>query len=247
MAENSGIKWTDNTFNPWMGCTKVSPGCTHCYAETFARNRMGKPGLWGANGQRQVTSDENWRKPLRWDRLAGQQGVRTRVFCASLCDVFEDHPVAEGTRPRLWDLIRRTLNLDWQLLTKRADRIATCLPADWGDGWPNVWLGVSVENREHGIPRIAHLRAIPARVRFLSVEPLLEDLGPVDLAGIDWVIVGGESGPKRRPMDHQWARHLRDQCRTAGVAFFFKQSSAFKPGQGDRLDGRVIREFPVLA
>ncbi len=242
--ENSIIAWTSNTFNPWMGCVKVSPGCTHCYAETLTKNRMGLS-LWGAGGTRQVTSATNWRKPVSWNREAQRSGERQRVFCASLCDVFEDHPTGDATRPRLWDLIRRTPNLDWQLLTKRADRITGCLPSDWGDGWPNVWLGVSCEDRKHGLPRLDHLRDIPAVVRFTSAEPLLEDITPCDLTGIDWVIVGGESGAGYRLMDHQWARNLRMACAEQGSAFFFKQSSAFRTEMGIELDGEIIREFPV--
>ena len=168
-----------------------------------------------------------------------------RVFCSSMTDVFLDDPVLAQELVKLWDLIRQTPDLDWQLLTKRPERITECLPADWGDGWPNVWLGTSVENRKHGGPRVAILREIPATIRFLSCEPLLEDLGNLDLRGIDWVIVGGESGPRFRPMDHEWARAILRQCRDQEVAFFFKQSSGLHPGRGSELDGKTIQEFPA--
>ena len=157
-----------------------------------------------------------------------------------------DDPTIDAERIKMWDLIRATPNLDWQLLTKRANRIRECLPGDWGDGYANVWLGVSCENRAHGLPRVDHLRTIPAVIRFLSVEPLLEDLGDFDLIGIDWVIVGGESGAKFRPMDHQWARNIRELCAANGVAFFFKQSAAFRTEMGTQLDGETVRQFPLL-
>lgn len=131
MADKTVIAWTDHTFNPWMGCDKVSRGCAHCYAETLTRNRMGLA-LWGPGGERRVTTPANWRKPLAWDREARAAGVRRRVFCASLCDVFEDHPTADATRPRLWDLLRACDALDWQVLTKRPERIAAHLPGGWG-------------------------------------------------------------------------------------------------------------------
>jgi protein gp37 len=246
MAEQTSILWTDHTFNPWRGCTKVSDGCKFCYAEAQQDLRL-KAVHWGPNGTRVVAAVSTWREPLTWNRAARRAGERRRVFCASLADVFEDRPDLEQPRARLWELINQTTGLDWLLLTKRAHRIAECLPADWGSGWPNVWLGTSVENKKDGLPRIEHLRRIPAVVHFLSAEPLLEDLGPIDLTGIDWVIVGGESGRNYRPMDHMWARGLRDHCRRNGVAFFFKQSAGSKPGTGIDLDGEVIQEFPTPA
>ena len=253
MGEASLIGWTDHTFNPWIGCSKVSPGCTGCYAERLTRDRMGLRGVWGPTGERVVTSDENWRKPARWNRQAATADVRRRVFCASLGDVFEEQPVADATRPRLWELIRETPHLDWSILTKRPEHIAAKLPKDWGQGWPNVWLGASVEDQRRAEQRIPELLRVPAVVHFLSVEPLLEPvtvgryLGPNE---ITWVIVGGESGPRFRPMDHAWARALRDECREAGVAFFFKQSAAYRTELGKELiekDGTksVIREYPT--
>jgi len=149
----------------------------------------------------------------------------------------------------MFDTIAMTQNLDWLLLSKRPAQICQCLPEGWGHGWANVWLGVSVENREHGLTRVDILRTIPAVVRFLSCEPLLEDLGTIDLTGISWAIVGGESGlspsnPRYRHMAHDWARSIRDQCAAAGVAFFFKQSAGLKPGTGVELDGRIHHEVP---
>jgi protein gp37 len=206
--QGSIIAWTDNTFNPVMGCTKVSPGCKHCYAETLTTNRMGLH-LWGDRAARQVTSAANWRKPLTWNAQAEREGRRLKTFCGSLCDVFEDHPTVAAVRPRLWDLIRRTPHLDWQLLTKRANNIAPSLPPDWGDGYPNVWLGVSIESNEY-ISRADALRAIPAVVRFVSYEPALGPLVNLNLTGIDWLIYGGESGPKFRAHDLTWPREMRD-------------------------------------
>ena len=245
MAEDSKIAWTTHTFNPVMGCTKISPGCTNCYAETLTKNRMGLS-LWGPKGGRQVTSPANWRKPVKWNRDAEKAGTRVRVFCASLCDVFEDHPALNATRPRLWELVRSTPWLDWQILTKRAERIANNLPADWGKGWSNVWLGVSIENNDY-VARADHLRKIPAVVRFVSYEPALGPLDQLKLDGLHWVIYGGESGPGFRPEDKQWARDMKGRCERAGIAFFHKQSAAFRTEIGIELDGQIVREYPRIA
>jgi protein gp37 len=244
MGDLTGISWTDATWNPWMGCTKISPGCQHCYAETLTTNRMGLK-VWGPRGTRQVTSADNWRKPIRWNREAEQSGKRRKVFCASLCDVFEDHPIANEHRPRIWELIRATPWLDWQLLTKRADRIAANLPPDWGPaGWANTWLGTSIENNDY-VCRADHLRTIPATVRFISYEPALGPIDKLDLTGLDWVIAGGESGPGFRPMDLAWGRDIRARCKAAGVAFWFKQSAGIRSGMGDTIDGEKIQNFPT--
>ena len=285
MGETTKISWTDHTFNPWVGCAKVSEGCKHCYAEhgTTARvsRSRGLP-LWGVDAGRQVTSDTNWRLPLRWDRAARLEGVRRRVFCASLADVFEDRPnpkpgfhyvdVLREARARLWKLIAETPHLDWLLLTKRpenADRLA--LQA-WSDAWaystaggepegwwlPNIWLGTTCENQARANERIPHLLEVPAAVRFVSYEPALElvdftrFLPPVAPMGdwsalherrpmtrfIDWIIVGGESGPEARPFDVQWGMETIRDCRRAGVAVFFKQAGrvAFDSLQPDRHD-----------
>lgn len=161
-----------------------------------------------------------------------------------MCD-WADIDAPEGQRDRLWAVIRKTAALDWQLLTKRAPNIAKFLPADWGDGFPNVWLGVTVEDRKHGLARVDHLRRVPARVRFLSVEPLLEDLGEIDLCGIHWVIVGGESGPKARPMQRDWVFNIKDQCQEQGVPFFFKQWGGRKNKGGSLLEGTEIKQWPT--
>lgn len=179
MAENTKIEWAHHTFNPWEGCQKVGPGCDHCYAE--ARNQRFAGGTnWGPGAPRRRTSAENWRKPFAWDRAAAVAGERHRVFCASLADVF-DNAVDPTWRDDLWALIRATPNLDWMLLTKRPGNIAKMLPPDWGSGYPNVWLGCTVVSQEGADRDIPKLLAVPARVRFLSMEPLL---GPVDLTSI---------------------------------------------------------------
>lgn len=243
MAEKSIIAWTNNTFNPWMGCVKVSDGCKNCYAETLTKNRMGLS-LWGKNGKRQVTTDANWRKPLQWNRDAEAKGERTRVFCASLCDVFEDHPTANATRPRLWNLIKQCQWLDWQLLTKRPERIEANLPADWGNGWGNVWLGTSIEDMRVA-ERADILRQIPATVRFISYEPALGSLNDLDLTGLDWVLYGGESGSGYRHEDKQWARDMKAKCEAIGTcAFFHKQSAAYRTEIGIELDGEIVRNYP---
>lgn len=236
MAEHSSIEWTADsdgrpgaTFNPWLGCAKLSPACANCYAETWAK-RTGHAALW--DGERRRTSEAYWRQPLKWNHKAAAEGRRIKVFCASLADVF-DNQVPGAWRCDLWDLIYYTPHLDWLLLTKRPQNIAKMLPlkahgalADWGDGWPNVWLGTTGEDRDRYRQRWPHLADIPARVRFLSYEPALGSMGDLHLrcAGSpDWVIVGGESGPNARPMHPQWARDVRDQCVAAGVPYFFKQ------------------------
>jgi protein gp37 len=248
MSDVTGITWTDHTFNPWRGCTKVSAGCEHCYAEATSKRNPAVLGEWGPRGRRVVGTEDYWRKPIRWDHAAAGAGERRRVFCASMADVFEDRPELVAPRSRLFRLIARTPHLDWLLLTKRPENLARFLPADWGAGYPNVWLGTSIEDARV-IGRADHLRAVPAVVRFVSYEPALGPLADaLDLAGLDWLIYGGESGAGRRPEDKQWARDVRDLCdaHRPRVAFFHKQSAAFKPGQGVELDGRVIQEFPTL-
>ena len=228
MSKHTGIEWCDHTFNIAWGCMKVSPGCAHCYAETFADQRLGL-GVFGpaATTTRRTFGVKHWNDPLRWDRAAAKAGVRRRVFCSSMCDVFEDNPAIDLERAKLWPLIRATPHLDWLLLTKRPERLVTELPKGWGNGYRNVWLGTSIESQEY-VDRAQHLRAVPATVRFLSCEPLL---GAVDLfpvldtpdTEIDWVIVGGESGPGARPMDLEHARDIRDACSAFKVPFFLKQ------------------------
>lgn len=228
------------------------PGAFNCYAETGSA-RYGHT-VWGPTAPRRTFGEAHWKEPLKWNRQAQQEKKRSRVFCSSMCDIFEDHKTIERERAKLWPLIRETPWLDWQLLTKRIERVKDNLPADWGtEGYPNVWMGTSVENQHWADIRIPILLQIPAVVRFISYEPAL---GPVGLAryfprtgnkptpGIDWVICGGESGPGFRPMDVEWARSVRDQCKAAGVAYFFKQSAAPRTEMGIQLDGKVVREYP---
>lgn len=252
MGAETSIAWTDHTFNPWWGCVKVSPGCAHCYADTFAK-RVGQK-VWGADAPRRFFGDKHWNEPLKWDASAKAAGVRRRVFCASMADVFEDRDDLVEPRARLFSLIQETQALDWQLLTKRPeniDRLLTSWTLEHIEGpLTNVWLGTTVEDQARADERIPHLLAVPAAVRFLSVEPLL---GPVDLLpyiaaydanangagepgayyplppsarGIDWVIVGGESGPGARQCDPAWIAGIVDQCREAGVPVFVKQLGA---------------------
>lgn len=266
MGANTLIEWARHTFNPWVGCTKLSLACDFCYAEGWAK-RSGRV-VWGEDRQR--TSATNWQQPIRWNREAETAGERARVFCASLADVF-DNQVPSRWREDLWHLIEQTPHLDWLLLTKRPQNIVKMLPdprtggKPWGTGWPHVWLGTTAENQDEADRRIRHLLAAPAAVRFVSMEPLL---GPVDLTRLDqrtngedgavwtdalrgwtveapdgdpddadqledadgkldWVITGGESGPKARPMHPDWARDLRDQCAATDVPFLFKQWGEF--------------------
>ena len=185
MAKNSRIEWTTHTFNPWWGCVKVSPACKHCYAESWAK-RVGQP-VWGIRADRRFFGEAHWNEPLRWDREAAQSGERARVFCASMADVFEDRGDLDPWRDRLWALIEATPNLDWLLLTKRPQHIASMAP--WDDRWPaNVWLGTTVEDQDCADERLPLLAAVPAAVRFISAEPLL---GPVDLG-----ITAKRTGPR---------------------------------------------------
>jgi protein gp37 len=239
MADNSAIAWTNHTFNGWIGCTKVSAGCDNCYAEADFDHR--KHWVHWGNHPRRRTSVSTWQNPVRWNRKAATAGARPRVFCSSLSDVF-DNQAPEEWRHDLWRLIRGTPNLDWLLLTKRPQNIQKMLPPDWDNGWPHVWLGTTTENQTEADRRIPHLRSVPAVVRFLSCEPLLEPIQP-DLAGIDWLICGGESGPGARYMEPAWARSLRDQCEGAGVAFFMKQMTK----KADIPEDLLVRQYPTLS
>lgn len=245
MGENSDIAWCTHSFNGILGCVEYSKGCTNCYARVFVTNRMGKD-LWGPakTTERQITTDANWRTPLKWNQDAIEAGERHRVFAYSMGDVFEDHPTVNAVRPRLFQLIRDTPGLDWLLLTKRAELIAQMLPTDWGAGYTNVWLGTSIEDMDAAW-RADELRKIAAAVRFISFEPALGPLDAMPLNGIDWLIEGAESGSGRRPYNEDWARNIRDRCAEAGTAFFRKQGSAFKPGQNPELDGRLHRALPT--
>lgn len=251
MSENSKIEWTHHTFNPWLGCEKVSPACAHCYAESWAK-RAGRGALW--KGTRTRTAAANWRQPLKWNERCAATGTRERVFCASLADVFDNAVPAEW-RKDLFELIKATPHLDWLLLTKRIGNAKAMLPQPWYCAdWPNVWIGSTVVTQaeiDRDVPKLLNLAVA---VRFLSIEPLLERIdlceqfgiywnstmqawegwtikppncrGIDGHSGIDWVIVGGESGGHARPMESEWVARLREQCKVAGTKFFMKQGSA---------------------
>jgi protein gp37 len=236
MGEQTIIAWTDKTWNPWRGCEKISPGCAHCYMFTQQERYGRDPSV--------VTRTRTWGDPIKWQRAAAAARERWRVFTCSWSDFF--HPDADAWRDDAWAVIRATPNLHYQILTKRPDAVRDRLPSDWGRGYPNVWLGVSVENNAF-VWRVDALRAIPARVKFVSAEPLLGPVPDLHLDGLDWLIVGGESGPGYRPMDLAWARDLRDRCDAAGVTFFFKQSAAPRTEMGIELDGELRREWPNFA
>lgn len=223
MAEHTAIEWTDCTFNPWWGCTNVSPGCEHCYAELAARRYYPAAALWGTGAPRRTFGAEHWNGPRRWARtLPGKLGRRPRVFSGSMCDVF-DKAAPAGERERLFALIRETPELDWLLLTKRIGNAPGMLPADWRDGYANAWVGATIVNQAEADRDLDKLRATPAHVRFLSLEPLLGSIPRLELAGVHWCIVGGESGPAARPMRVEWIHEIREQCAAAGVALFVKQ------------------------
>lgn len=230
MGAETGIEWARHTYNPWIGCTALSPACDFCYAAAWAE-RFNEGHLW--KGSLRQTSLQTRNQPLKWDRQAAEAGMRHRVFCGSLMD-FGDNQAEPEWRHDAWRVIERCRNLDWMLLTKRPQNYRKMLPgaaigtSEWGEGWSNVWVGTTVEDRKRK-NRIAHLRRVPARIRFLSIEPLLEDLGELDLTGIHLVIVGGESGKNARPMHPDWVRSIRDQCARAGVAFFLKQWGEWAP------------------
>jgi protein gp37 len=235
MAQLSSIEWTDATWNPVTGCTKVSPGCKLCYAERMAKRlqAMGQPRY--RNGFTTTLHGDLLEAPLGWAKPR-------RVFVNSMSDLFHE-AVPEDFIARVFAVMERASQHVFQVLTKRADRLEALAP---GLHWPpNVWMGVSVESADYTW-RIAHLRRVPAAVRFLSVEPLLGPIPRLPLRGIDWVIVGGESGPGARPMDPQWARAIRDRCIAGGVPFFFKQwGGVRKKRAGRALDARTWDEMPA--
>jgi protein gp37 len=242
MSDKSKIEWTDSTWNPVRGCTKISPGCTHCYAETFAERFRGVPGHPFEFGFDLRLVPEKLGDPLRW-------GTSRMIFVNSMSDLFHK----EVPDDYIVSVARVMSAANWhtyQVLTKRADRLQSLLKGrlSFAAEQNHIWWGVSVENRRHGLPRTDLLRQSPAKVRFLSVEPLLEPLGAIDLKGISWVIVGGESGPGARPMDAAWVRSIRAQCQAARVAFFFKQWGGVRKSEtGRSLDGRTYSEFPERA
>lgn len=269
MGAFSKIEWTDHTFNPWIGCTNVSPGCDHCYAE--AQNAFRKWTEWGPHGARRRTSAANWKNPLRWEadatRFLGEHGRRQRVFCASLAD-WLDNKVPRTWRDDLLDLIEATPSLDWLLLTKRPQNAPKLVRRDWF-GRPNVWLGVTAEDAIRYRQRWPLIAQLPAVVRFVSYEPAIAPLGAVDLGiGIipDWIISGGESGAHARAMQPAWARQVVAACQHLNIALFHKQWGTYESNPlvceqglskkdaavvdgygkgGGLLDGAVVRQFPT--
>lgn len=248
MGKDSSIEWTDHTFNPWWGCTKVSPGCENCYAEAWSK-RVGAK-IWGATQDRRFFTEKHWSEPLKWNADAEDEKRRKRVFCASMADVFESRGDLDKWRNNLWTLIDETPWLDWLLLTKRPQNIASRVP--WKKEWPsNVWMGTSVEDQQRADERIPILLKIPAKCRFLSCEPLLSQVDlnawtrnrSKDLYPIDWVIAGGESGPNARAMLPGWARKLRDQCQQAEIPFHFKQWGHWAPVGAPTQDKSPVRRF----
>lgn len=275
MSENTKIAWAHDTFNPWWGCTKVSAGCENCYAEAWAK-RTGH-NVWGPKADRRELSQTHWRGPLRWNASAKKSGKPRRVFCGSMCDVCEDRPDLIQPRARLMNLIEDTPALTWMLLTKRPENFPS-LFARWDSGWPpNAWAGATMEDQPAADKRAPLLLAVPAAVRFVSYEPAL---GPVDFdpwlwavcnaatkeqheaecmggmaceeVGIDWLICGGESGHGARPFSLDWARSVRDQCKAAGISYFYKQGGASSACKHDKKGGCQdcmpadlrVREFP---
>jgi len=217
--------WWDFTFNPWWGCAKVSPGCKFCYALDQA-DRTGFDEIWGVGSDRRTFPDKHWNGPARWAKLAEANGTRYKVFCASMADIFEDRDDLNGERAKLFAMMEATSEwLDWLFVTKRPENILKMVPEAWLTNWPaNVWAGTSVENQKWADIRIPELLKVPATVRFLSMEPLI---GPVDMSpwveALEWVVVGGESGPNSRPMETEWATDIAAACGNAGTPFWMKQ------------------------
>ena len=242
MSLNSHIEWTDATWNPVRGCVKISPGCKHCYAETFAERFRGVKGHPYEQGFDLRLVPDKLTEPLRWSS-------HRMIFVNSMSDLFHEG-VSDEYIVAVVDVMTKANWHTYQVLTKRSSRMKALLQTKLRDAanLAHIWWGVSVENSMHGLPRVEHLRQAPAKIRILSVEPLLEDLGRIDLTGIHWVIVGGESGAKARPLDPEWVRSIRDQCLVSDVPFFFKQWGGVRKGRSGRvLDGRTYDEFPQTA
>jgi len=237
MAVNSSIEWTESTWNPVTGCTKISPGCQHCYAERMARRLKAMRQPHYTNGFRLAAHEDALELPLRWKEPQ-------TIFVNSMSDLFHED-VPEAFIHRVFEVMRRASWHRFQVLTKRSERLAELSQAlDWAE---NIWMGVSVERHDYTF-RIDHLRGTGALVKFLSLEPLLGPLPNLDLSGIDWVIVGGESGPGARPMALEWVAEIRDQCRKIGTPFFFKQWGGFNKKKAGRvLEGRTWDEMPAIA
>lgn len=233
MGEFTGIGWTLRTFNPWRGCKKISPGCENCYMFTEQYRYKLDPTV--------VTRTKTWNQPRRWQKALNGTDKKEMVFTCSWSDFFIQD--ADEWRDEAWKLIKETPNLIYQVLTKRPKLIPKRLPADWGEGYPNVALGVSIESADWN-GRADDLRVVPARWRFISAEPLLGSIKGLNLADIHWLIAGGESGPGFRVMDLDWAREARDMCVAAKVPFFYKQDSGPLPGKNNVLDGRTWEEWP---
>jgi protein gp37 len=240
VAENSSIGWTDHTHNFWMGCNKVSAECRHCYIEPIMK-RAGREPFEGP------MRTKDWSKPSRWDRKAAEAGKRHRVFTCSMSDFF--HEGADAWRPDAWKLIKACTHLDWLVLTKRPELVRDRLPDDWGAGYPNVWLGVTC-GCSKSLDRLRILRELPAAVKFVSAEPLLErmDFRP-NLGWLDWVITGCENAAngKRQPMNIDWVRDIDRQCKVAGKPHFFKQAyenERGRPNEKPLLDGVLVQDIP---
>ena len=233
MSAESKIEWTDSTWNPVRGCTKISPGCTHCYAETFAERFRGVPGHPYEQGFDLRLVPEKLTDPLTWAKPK-------TIFVNSMSDLFHKD-VADDYILAVAKVMEMANWHTYQVLTKRSERMRDLLSTKLKDAAAllHIWWGVSVENQKHGLPRIDHLRDAPAAMRFLSIEPLLEDLGPINLEGLSWVIVGGESGAGARPMAEEWVLSIRDQCQQAQVPFFFKQWG----GWNKKKAGRILHGF----
>jgi protein gp37 len=240
MSDHSRIEWTDATWNPVRGCTKISPGCARCYAAIFAERFRGVPDHPYQQGFDLRIVPEKLTDPLRWTKPR-------MIFVNSMSDLFHEG-IEEDYILRVARVMEKANWHTYQVLTKRSERMRDLLRTTlhFAAELPHIWWGVSVENRKHGLPRVEHLRGAPATLRFLSIEPLLEDLGTINLEGIGWVIVGGESGPGARPMQQGWVVSIRDQCREARVPFFFKQwGGVRKQEAGRRLQGRTYDGIPT--
>jgi len=241
MSERSKIEWTDATWNPLRGCTKISPGCKHCYAEVFAERFRGVKGHPYEQGFDLRLVPSKLEEPLRWKSSK-------MIFVNSMSDLFHDQVPDEYIESVAAVMVKARWHT-YQVLTKRSERMRDLLQTKlkFAALQPHIWWGVSVENKRHGVPRIEHLRTAPASVRFLSLEPLLVDVGILNLSGIHWVIVGGESGHGARPMRKEWVTSIQRQCQQNGVAFFFKQwGGVHKSKTGRLLDGQTYDEMPAL-
>lgn len=248
MGKKTGISWTNHTFNPWWGCAKVSPACDSCYAETWAK-RTGHD-VWGSDSPRRFFGEKHWSEPLLWNKAAQVAGIRRKVFCASMADVFEVRLDLNPARERLWALIKATPWLDWLLLTKRADFILELIPLEWEHDPPsNAWFGVTAENERMAALRLGHLREFKANpLPWVSYEPAL---GPVDwnpyLDFVRWIIFGGESGASPRKSEARWAASTLIQCRSEGAAFFNKQAGSLLAREWgcENKEGKIPDEWPA--